>query len=36
MVETYIQNMRTDKDLGSVPVSDQYFLGRVKLQTGVE
>jgi hypothetical protein len=35
MVETYIQNMRTDKDLGSVPVSDQYFLGRVKLQTGV-
>jgi hypothetical protein len=36
MVETYIQNMRTDKDLGSVPVSDQYFLGRVKLQTGVD
>jgi Peptidase family M48 len=35
MVETYIQNMRTDKDLGSVPVSDQYFLGRVKLQAGV-
>lgn len=36
MVETYIQNMRPDKDLGSVPVSDQYFLGRVKLQAGVE
>jgi hypothetical protein len=36
MVETYIQNMRPDKDLGSVPVSDKYFLGRVKLQTGVE
>ena len=36
MVETYIQNMRPDKDLGSVPVSDQYFLGRVKLQTGVD
>src|ERR1019366_2715179 len=35
MVETYIQNMRPDKDLGSVPVSDTYFLGRVKLQTGV-
>lgn len=36
MVETYIQNMRPDKDMGRVPVSDQYFLGRVKLQTGVE
>ncbi len=36
MVETYIQNMRPDKDLGPVPVSDQYFLGRVKLQTGVD
>ena len=36
MVETYIQNMRPDKDLGSVPISDKYFLGRVKLQTGVE
>src|ERR1039457_6576716 len=33
MVETYIQNMRPDKDLGSVPISDKYFLGRVKLQT---
>jgi hypothetical protein len=36
MVETYIQNMRQDKDLGSVPTSDRYFLGRVKLQPGVE
>jgi hypothetical protein len=36
MVETYIQNMRPDKDLGPVPVSDQYFLGRVKLQMGVD
>lgn len=36
MVETYIQNMRPDKDLGSVPISDKYFLGRVKLQMGVE
>jgi hypothetical protein len=36
MVETYIQNMRPDKDLGPVPVSDQYFLGRVRLQTGVD
>lgn len=35
MVETYIQNMRPDKDLVSVPSSDEYFLGRVKLQAGV-
>ena len=36
MVETYIQNMRPDQDLGQVPVSDEYFLGRIKLQQGVE
>ena len=36
MVETYIQNMRSDNDLGSVPASDQYFLGRVNLQAEVE
>jgi hypothetical protein len=36
MVETYIQNMRPDKDLGQVPVSDEYFLGRIKLERGVE
>src|SRR5664279_1205319 len=36
MVETYIQNMRPDKELGSVPISDKYFLGRVTLQTEVE
>lgn len=36
IVETYIQNMRSDKDLGSVPVSDEYFLGRIKLQAGVD
>ena len=36
MVETYIQNMRPDKDLGPVPISDVYFLGQVRLQTGLE
>jgi Peptidase family M48 len=36
MVETYIQNMKPDKDLGSVPVSDEYFLGRIKMEQGVE
>jgi len=36
MVETYIQNMRPDKDFGSVPVSDEYFLGRIKLEAGLD
>jgi hypothetical protein len=36
MVETYIQNMRNDKDLGEVPVSDEYFLGRMKIEPGVQ
>ena len=36
MVETYIQNMRTDQDLGRVPISDEYFLGQIRLEQGVE
>ena len=36
MVETYIQNMRPDSDLGQVPISDEYFLGRMKLEQGME
>lgn len=31
MVETYIQNMKPDKELGTVPESDKYFLGRLVL-----
>jgi len=31
LVETYIQNMKPDKELGSVPESDKYFLGRLIL-----
>ena len=31
MVETYIQNVKPDEDLGEVPVSDQYFIGRLNL-----
>ncbi len=30
IVETYIQNMRPDQQLGQVPASDQHFLGRVE------
>ena len=31
LVETYIQNMKPDDELGSVPASDKYFLGRLVL-----
>ena len=29
LVETYIQNLKFDKDLGNVPASDKYFIGRL-------
>ena len=35
LVETYLQNLKEDKDLGtSVPASDIYFLGRLDLSGG--
>jgi len=34
LVETYIQNMKNDKELGEVPVNDHYFLGRLDLSNG--
>ncbi|MGB2624867.1 MAG: M48 family metalloprotease [Candidatus Acidiferrum sp.] len=36
IVETYIQVLRPDKELGAVPKSDEYFLGRAELAKGVE
>src|SRR3989442_900831 len=33
LVETYIQNLRPDDQLGSVPAGDNYFLGRADLST---
>jgi hypothetical protein len=36
LVETYIQNLRADKQLGAVPDGDKYFLGRAGLANGVE
>ena len=36
MVETYIQILRPNKDLGAVPKGDKYFLGRAELAKGVE
>ena len=35
LVETYIQNLKPDKDLGEVPSGDKYFLGRANFQKGV-
>ncbi len=35
LVETYIQNLRPDKELGYVPAGDRYFLGRADFARGV-
>jgi hypothetical protein len=35
LVETYIQNLRGDNSLGSVPAGDRYFLGRALFAKGV-
>jgi hypothetical protein len=35
VVETYIQNMRPDPELGSVPMKDTYFLGRLDMTAGL-
>ena len=31
MVETYIQNLKPDDELGAVPANDSYFIGRLEL-----
>ena len=35
LVETYIQNLKPDKDLGYAPAGDKYFLGRSDFSKGV-
>ena len=35
LVETYIQNLRPDKELGYTPAGDKYFLGRAQFAKGV-
>ena len=32
LIETYLQNLKPDPQLGPVPVEDHYFLGRLDLQ----
>jgi hypothetical protein len=34
LVETYIQNLKPDKDLGYVPAGDKYFIGRADFSKG--
>ena len=36
LVETYIQNLKGDKDLGTIPAGDKYFMGRAVLAKGVD
>jgi len=36
LVETYIQNLKGDKDLGNVPDGDKYFMGRAMLGKGIQ
>jgi len=35
LVETYIQNVKPDLELGTVPTGDQYFLGKLDLNQGL-
>src|SRR5580698_7280550 len=35
IIETYIQDMKPDQDMGSIPVKDHYFLGQANLSKGV-
>lgn len=36
LVETYIQNLKPDKDLGYTPAGDKYFLGRADFAKGMQ
>lgn len=35
IIETYIQDMKPDKDMGAIPVKDHYFLGQANLSRGI-
>jgi len=35
LVETYIQNLKEDKELGFIPAGDKYFIGRADFSKGV-
>jgi hypothetical protein len=35
LIETYIQDMKPDKDMGAVPIGDHYYLGTADLSSGI-
>jgi hypothetical protein len=35
LIETYIQDMKPDRDMGAIPVKDHYYLGQAELAKGV-
>src|ERR1700679_2685733 len=35
VIETYIQDMKTDKEMGAIPVKDHYFLGQADLSKAI-
>ena len=35
IIETYIQDMKPDPQMGSIPIKDHYFLGQANLSKGV-
>jgi len=35
IIETYVQDMKPDAEMGIVPVKDHYFLGQAQLSSGV-
>jgi hypothetical protein len=35
LIETYIQEMKADKEMGAIPVKDHYFLGQADLSKGI-
>jgi hypothetical protein len=36
LVETYIQHVKPDRELGAVPEKDEYFLGKLNLAGGID
>ena len=36
LVETYLQDLKNDSDGNTIPVKDQYFLGRLDMSDGPE
>src|ERR1700731_758871 len=35
IIETYIQDMKPDKEMGTMPERDHYFLGQANLDKGI-